>query len=346
MDDKTYKALTKTFSKDEIKDAPKGKFGKYVPHHLITKRLNEVMHDGWTFEILREIKDKSGRCSGVVARMTIDGLGFRDEIGDTNAQQDGRNTDSELIKLATSDAIKRCAMRFGIGLHLWTGDIPEEEAWSGSTPARQQPTETESEVKETKSAPVAEQTQTPPPDSVKDYNKVIGGNLENTKKIISYVRNTLLFKYGLEKEAEQKVIKHLVEFGKQRMLKKDVSVEQFSGSEIDTLLDKIALYFEKNGKQIITTHTDEHLSALSEAGIEAEVKEQEDDMTEIPDGKWKEDPMTEAQANFMLNTLIPECIDAGQDAIAQEAKTKVQGGELSKGQASDLITNLKKAKAK
>ena len=69
-------------------------------------------------------------------------------------------------------------------------------------------------------------------------------------------------------------------------------------------------------------------------------------MTEIPDGKWKEDPMTEAQANFMLNTLIPECIDAGQDAIAQEAKTKVQGGELSKGQASDLITKLKESKAK
>ena len=346
MDDKTYKALTKTFNKNEIKDAPKGKFGKYVPHHLITKRLNEVMHDGWTFEILREIKDKSGRCSGVVARMTIDGLGFRDEIGDTNAQQDGRNTDSELIKLATSDAIKRCAMRFGIGLHLWTGDIPEEEAWSGSTPARQQPTETESEVAETKSAPVAEQTQTPPPDSVKDYDKVIGGNLENTKKIISYVRNTLLFKHGLEKEAEQKIIKHLVEYGKKRMLKNDTSVEDFSSSEIDTLLDKIALYFEKNGEQIITTQTDEHLSALSEAGISAEVKEQEDDMTEIPDGKWKEDPMTEAQEEFLLDKLIPECIDAGQDAIAQEAKTKVQGGELSKGQASDLIINLKKAKAK
>ncbi len=341
MDDKTYKALTKTFSKDEIKDAPKGKFGKYVPHHLITKRLNEVMHDGWTFEILREIKDKNGRCSGVVARMTIDGLGFRDEIGDTNAQQDSRNTDSELIKLATSDAIKRCAMRFGIGLHLWTGDIPEEEAWSGST-AQQQPTETESEVVETKSVQVAEQTQTPPPDSV-DYTP---GQLENTKKIIAYIKNTLLFKYGLEKEAEQKVIKHLVEFGKQRMLKKDVSVEQFSGSEIDTLLDKIALYFEKNGKQIITTHTDEHLSALSEAGISAEVKEQEDEMTEIPDGKWKEDPMTDPQAKFLLETLIPECIDAGQDAIAQEAKSKVQGGQLSKGEASDLISKLKEAKTK
>lgn len=341
MDDKTYKALTKTFSKNEILEAPKGKFGKYVPHHLITKRLNEVMHDGWTFEILREIKDKNGRCSGVVARMTIDGLGFRDEIGDTNAQQDSRNTDSELIKLATSDAIKRCAMRFGIGLHLWTGDIPEEEAWSGLT-AQQQPTETESEVVETKSAPVAEQTQTPPPDSV-NYTP---GQLENTKKIIAYVKNTLLFKYGLEKENEQKVIKHLVEFGKQRMLKKDISVEQFSSSEIDTLLDKIALYFEKNGEQIITTQTDEHLSALSEAGISAEVKEQEDDMTEIPDGKWKEDPMTEAQEEFLLDKLIPECIDAGQDAIAQEAKSKVQGGELSKGQASDLITALIKSKAK
>ena len=37
--------------------------------------------------------------------------------------------------------------------------------------------------------------------------------------------------------------------------KKDISVEQFSSSEIDTLLDKIALYFEKNGEQIITTQT-------------------------------------------------------------------------------------------
>ena len=102
----------------------------------------------------------------------------------------------------------------------------------------------------------------------------------------------------------------------------------------------------KNKIDVLFDDTDEHLSALSEAGIEAEVKEQEDDMTEIPDGKWKEDPMTEAQANFMLNTLIPECIDAGQDAIAQEAKTKVQSGELSKGQASDLITKLKESKAK
>ena len=343
MDDKVYKKLTAHFKDDEVKAPPTGKYGKYVPHHLITKRLNDVVPGKWNFTMKKEIRNKEGELEGVVMSLYIEGLqGPNDEVGDVdrNDKQNGKRTESELLKLAFSDALKRCAMRYGIGLHLWTG-LPEEELWSMSSDSTAKQA-TELEEVETKSVPVAEQTQTPPPNSV----NAPGNQLENTKKIIAYIKNTLLFTYGLDKEAEQKVIKHLVEFGKQRMLKSDVSVEQFSSSEIDTLLDKIALYFEKNGEQIITTHTDEHLSALSEAGFEAEVIEQESDMTEIPDGKWKEDPMTEAQANFMLNTLIPECIDAGQDAFAQEAKTKVQGGELSKGQASDLITKLKESKAK
>ena len=40
MDKDSIKKLTKPFSKDDVKPAPKGKFGSYVPHHLVTKRLN------------------------------------------------------------------------------------------------------------------------------------------------------------------------------------------------------------------------------------------------------------------------------------------------------------------
>ena len=38
MEDKTHKELIKNFPKSAVKQAPKGKFGSYVPHHLYTKR--------------------------------------------------------------------------------------------------------------------------------------------------------------------------------------------------------------------------------------------------------------------------------------------------------------------
>ena len=94
---------------------------------------------------------------------------------------------------------------------------------------------------------------------------------------------------------------------------------------------------------------DELLSLVSSAGLEPEIKQEnkkEEEVIDIPEGKWMQDPMTDAQSNFILNTLVPECIDAGQDKIAQEAKGLVEGGQLSKGDASDLITKLKEAKSK
>ena len=51
-----------------------------------------------------------------------------EEVGDVDMNALNRNiTESELLKLAVSDGIKRCCMRLGIGLELWTGDTTEEE---------------------------------------------------------------------------------------------------------------------------------------------------------------------------------------------------------------------------
>ena len=91
--------------------------------------------------------------------------------------------------------------------------------------------------------------------------------------------------------------------------------------------------------------SDKDIAALSEAGIEA-TKIEEEDMAEIPDGKWKEDGASEAQLTFILDTLIPETIDAGQDAIAKECQSAVNSGNLTKGEASAWITKLKEAKQK
>tara|TARA_R100001594_G_C4008647_1_gene256412 strand:+ start:84 stop:1004 length:921 start_codon:yes stop_codon:yes gene_type:complete len=68
-----------------------------------------------------------------------------------------------------------------------------------------------------------------------------------------------------------------------------------------------------------------------------------DDLTDIPSGKWEGDPVSDSQLNF-LNTLITECIDAGKDSMASEAKSRVNSGELTKKEASELIDKLKTAK--
>ena len=60
MDKKTYEQLTRPFNKEEIQPAPKGKFGKFVPHHLITKRLNEVVAGKWNYIIKEVIRNKDG----------------------------------------------------------------------------------------------------------------------------------------------------------------------------------------------------------------------------------------------------------------------------------------------
>ena len=300
MDDKIKKELTKPFSKDEVKPAPRGKFGSYVPHHLVTKRLNKFAYGDWSHVLKEIVRNKDNSVRAVVTTFTLFGVAH-DEIGDVdNNDVNNNNTDGELLKLCMSDALKRGAMRHGIGLHLWTGEKTEEEHYADKQSSIKQTTQqSESEVVETKSVQVTEQKQKSSPDSDKVV-QAAKDSLKNTKRVIDYIKNVLLFKYGLTDDEEKRMIKELVNYGKQRMLKKDDSVETYTDSE----------------------------------------------MVDIPEGKWMQDPMTDAQSNFILNTLVPECIDAGQDKIAQEAKSKVEGGQLSKGDASDLITKLKEAKTK
>ena len=134
MDKDTIKKLTKNFPKDVVKQAPKGKFGKYVPHHIYTQRLVDVVGGKYNFYIKETIRDKNNAVVGAVCRLEIEGLGIVEEIGDVDTTQINRKqgiTESEILKLAVSDGIKRCCMRFGIGLELWTGDTTEEEHYAG-----------------------------------------------------------------------------------------------------------------------------------------------------------------------------------------------------------------------
>ena len=133
MDKETHKKLTANFPKSVVKKAPQGKFGDYVPHHIYTKRLVDVVGGkyNFTYDIIR---DKDNAVVGAKCTLEIDDLGTVQEVGDVDRHALARNlTESEILKLAVSDGIKRCCMRFGIGLELWTGDTTEEEHYAGST---------------------------------------------------------------------------------------------------------------------------------------------------------------------------------------------------------------------
>jgi hypothetical protein len=133
MDDKLKKALTKPFSKDEVKAPPKGKFGSYVPHHLVTKRLNDVAYGEWSHTLKEIVRDSEGKVRGAVTTFTLFGVSH-DEVGDVDSVDvKNNNTEGELLKLCMSDALKRGAMRHGIGLHLWTGEVTEEEHYANKS---------------------------------------------------------------------------------------------------------------------------------------------------------------------------------------------------------------------
>ena len=134
MDKETQKKLTKNFPKEVVKKAPKGKYGDYVPHHLYTQRLVDVIPGGYdyTYEVIRGADNAiiGAKCKLYIkaTEQTIE------EVGDVDMNAVKRNiTESELLKLAVSDGNKRCCMRLGIGLELWTGGVSEEEHYAEST---------------------------------------------------------------------------------------------------------------------------------------------------------------------------------------------------------------------
>jgi len=117
--------------------------GSYVPHPVIVQRL--LMAVGpYSFEILDLIRGDlpavapnpqgkstrakqgspalTGAVVGALCRLTVQVDG-RDvtvvEVGDCEAPHNWPH-DGARAKDASSDALKRCAMRLGLGLHLWT----------------------------------------------------------------------------------------------------------------------------------------------------------------------------------------------------------------------------------
>ena len=316
MDKETHKKLTANFPKSVVKKAPQGKYGDYVPHHIYTKRLVDVVGGkyNFTYDIIR---DKDNAVVGAKCTLEIDDLGTVQEVGDVDRHALARNlTESEILKLAVSDGIKRCCMRFGIGLELWTGDTTEEEHYAGVV---------EQVVEQPKKKQVAQEIGKSPSSLTEPQLKEMVFSMCNEDKdFAKKCYQTQMTRFKMDKSISD-------------------NVGEWSNDNVDKFLklvedyvDKFKNEFEKRaGNTEVVNNIIETLGNIKKL-------ESEEDMADIPDGKWKEDPISDGQKNF-INSLIEQAIDAGKDELGAEAKKYLASGEATKGNASAMIDKLKSA---
>jgi len=316
MDKETHKKLTANFPKSVVKKAPQGKYGDYVPHHIYTKRLVDVVGGkyNFTYDIIR---DKDNAVVGAKCTLEIDDLGTVQEVGDVDRHALARNlTESEILKLAVSDGIKRCCMRFGIGLELWTGDTTEEEHYAGVVQPVAEPP---------KKKPVAqESTKSPSSLTEPQLKEMVFSMCNENKDFAKKCYQTQMTRFKMDKSISD-------------------NVGDWSNDNVDKFLKLVEDYVDKFKNEFEKrAGNTEVVNNIIETLGNVEEKESEEDMADIPDGKWKEDPISDGQKNF-INSLIEQAIDAGQDELGAEAKKYLASGEATKGNASAMIDKLKSA---
>lgn len=119
--------LAQPFPSNWIEKAPGG-HGDFINHAVINQRLLQIIGP-FSFRVIREIYD-GDRITGAVGELAceIDNQYVTvQEIGDADNLKDKQDayvdkTNGAALKKASSDAFKRCAMRLGVGLELWSKD--------------------------------------------------------------------------------------------------------------------------------------------------------------------------------------------------------------------------------
>lgn len=128
--------LARPFPSKFVADNPTG-YGSYVAHHIVNQRLLQIVGP-FNFGVQEVIRGSvpevgiagkdgykpalQGVVVGVIGRLSCaidDRFVTIEEAGDCENPRNWPH-DGARLKDATSDAFKRCAMRLGVGLHLWS----------------------------------------------------------------------------------------------------------------------------------------------------------------------------------------------------------------------------------
>lgn len=126
--------LTRPFPPSAVKQRAGGggKMLDYVEGHTVIHRLNEATGNTWDMAVKSINRQDLGNGQSLMTAhvaITIPGLGTREHIGIQEVRGGG-----DLVKGCVTDALKKCATLFGVGLELYG---PDYEA--GETDAAQAP---------------------------------------------------------------------------------------------------------------------------------------------------------------------------------------------------------------
>ena len=297
MDKETQKKLTKEFPKSVVMKAPQGKFGDYVPHHIVTQRLVDVIPNGYdyTYEVVR---DKDNAIIGAKCRLYIKSTDQTiEEVGDVDMNAVKRNiTESELLKLAVSDGIKRCAMRLGVGLHLWTGGVTEEEHYATGEPVKKNTVAKPKMTEDKEDIAVLEKAKQ---DFAKDIEKPAA-----PKITLEALQEMVFVSCNEDKNFANKCWKTSMEMTK---LKAKVTgdVTTWNEDNIKTFLDNVETfvsnYADEYEERLGNTDTVNNIIDVLDAKVKEE-KEKED-MGEVKEGPWMQEQPSEKQMNTFNNCL-------------------------------------------
>lgn len=135
---RTLDVLYREFPPQAIKQRTVGggRSLSYVEGHSVIHRLNEATDNQWDLEV-RSIDTISIGTQQVLrahVALTIPGLGRREHIG---VQAVADRSGEDLVKGCVTDALKKAATLFGIGLHLYGPDHEAGELAPSATEVRQ-----------------------------------------------------------------------------------------------------------------------------------------------------------------------------------------------------------------
>lgn len=121
------------------------------------------------------------------------------------------------------------------------------------------------------------------------------------------------------------------------------NVGDWSNDNVDKFLKLVEDYVYKFKNEFEKrAGNSEVVNTIIETLGNVEEKESKEDMTDIPEGKWMEDPISDGQKNF-IKSLIEQAIDSGLDELGAEAKSYLNSGKATKGNASEMIDKIKSA---
>lgn len=125
--------LSEPFPRSAIKQRSGGgtKMLDYVEGHTVIHRLNDATENCWDLEVKSIESKQVGTATLMIARvaLTIPTLGTREGLGVQLVHERGGE---DLVKGCITDALKKAATLFGVGLELYG---PDYEAGGVSAPA-------------------------------------------------------------------------------------------------------------------------------------------------------------------------------------------------------------------